>query len=661
MPDHLPPLRRIVSLLSPPVSRRARGRQDHRGQPCSVGASPADRWALRRGNPRRHHTLGSALVQALMVGLIAVIAACLLASRLLASRFNSFSRSDSLAAREAAEYGLNELQATLNSNLYSYLWVTKQSAWSSVTLTALNTCGVVVLDSSGSDVTTLPSLPQGISSARTIRSDNNITISYKLLDGDSGFKPPELPDSSATTAAQTGSCGSASGSASAAANFGNLRGGSAILSVRGTINRDGRITNVTMKRSVHVVPAAKNLRYSFIILGNSYNSSCTPATDFYKCTPDPKPITPATLGTNSDIAKLNVLDGNFCYGTSNGCSPTTPIDPTVIGCVDLDSCLVNNVDTVDGKIRDSYCLMAYKVKRSRARGVICNSFQQAMKASEMPPVITLPANQSWDALSRDSKCDPKMKECENYDGTINGNMLFPYWYPLNTAPASAPTSLAGMTNANLVHGCYFNNTNGSKTASATGSTAINCLIRGKEIRQDGKVEPLFPRDRNLVVQTDLLPVNFFLWQSYDAATGKRYAYSFDGAGIENSDTSESGWARLRILGRSTADRKDGNGNSYTPCDQTTIISARDNDFKGVMIWLPNGSLNYQRTGSNDTSYAVIWVCKFTAPVKGTASFTIATPRTMDALVRENLTAMLPGFAKAAGGTYRGYGAKDSTL
>ncbi len=92
-----------------------------------------------------------------------------------------------------------------------------------------------------------------------------------------------------------------------------------------------------------------------------------------------------------------------------------------------------------------------------------------------------------------------------------------------------------------------------------------------------------------------------------------------------------------------------------------MISANNDDFNGAMIWLPNGALNYQKTDSKDSSYAVMWVCKFTAPIKGSTGYTIITPRNMDALVRENLIRILPGFAKAAGGTYRGYGAKDSML
>ncbi len=88
-------------------------------------------------------------------------------------------------------------------------------------------------------------------------------------------------------------------------------------------------------------------------------------------------------------------------------------------------------------------------------------------------------------------------------------MRFPYYDPTGGNP---PTSLTGLTNANLIYGCYFNNTDGTKSASAVGSTAVNCLFNGKEVKADGKVDPFFSQDRNLVVHTGLLPVNIFFWQ-----------------------------------------------------------------------------------------------------------------------------------------------------
>ncbi|MFM7086361.1 MAG: hypothetical protein ACKOXO_05140 [Cyanobium sp.] len=327
----------------------------------------------------RRRSGGSALVQALMAGLIAVIGALLLASRLFSSRFNSFSRSDTLAAREAAEFGLNELQAQLNSNQYGYRWVTKRSSWGSNSLlSALNTCNVQALDSSGNQLTALPALPAGINSARTIRTVNGATIRYQLR-STNGFQPPELPDQDATTIKQEDSCGVGSANAAAAANFGNLNGGSAIISVTGTVSRgsgnNATTTNFTMNRRVHVLSPAEELKFSFIILGNAYSATCTSGgITLPGCTPDTSPITPSTFGAFSDISKLNVLDGNICYGTAAGCS--TPLELATIGCADLGSCIVNNVDTVKDKTRKGFCKQSVKTKKKKKHQLSATSFSR---------------------------------------------------------------------------------------------------------------------------------------------------------------------------------------------------------------------------------------------------------------------------------------------
>lgn len=339
---------------------------------------------LRRG-PRSR--AGSALVQALMAGLIAVIGALLLASRLFSSRFNSFSRSDILAAREAAEYGLNELQAQLNSDERGYLWVTQPNRWpvdsSSATslASALNTCNVQALNSSGAQLTSLTPLPAaGISTPKTIRSVNGTTISYQLRplqnaqgqrlpDSERpGFIPPALPDQDAATLRQENACGVGTANATAASNFGNLNGGSAIITVTGTVTRgsgaSAKSTTFTMSRRVHVLSPAQELKFSFIILGNAYNATCKEGSiTLAKCTPDTTPpiMDPPSFGSINDISRLNVLDGNICYGTAAGCS--TPLELTTIGCADLDSCIVNNVDTVSGKTRKGFCKQKVKKKK----------------------------------------------------------------------------------------------------------------------------------------------------------------------------------------------------------------------------------------------------------------------------------------------------------
>lgn len=636
-------------------------------------SSPLDRRSAGRVGWWRRRSRGSALVQALMAALIALIGALLLASRLFSSRFNSFSRSDTLAAREAAEFGLNELQSQLNTNQRSYLWVTKRSSWSSNNLlSALNTCNVQALDSSGNQLTSLPALPAGITAPRTIRSVNGATISYQLRPTN-GFQPPELPDQDATTVKQEGSCGIGSANASAAANFGNLSGGSAIITVVGTVARgsgdSATSTNFTLSRRVHVLSPAQELKFSFIILGNAYSATCTDGkTTLSKCTPDPTPISPSSFGAISDVSRLNVLDGNICYGTPSDCS--TPLELTVIGCADLDSCIVNNVDTVSGKTRNGFCTQ--KVKKTKTKSIICNGFQQA---GAMPPVFSLNdgapnsvgfigyndnnptafSNKSWSSFAADMECDSKAndQQCKNYKGDKGKKARFPYIIE-GTSITAVPANLAAakaLKNSDLAYGCYFNNTNGSKDATGASSTAINCLANKLSIADSTK------SSANLIVYTrasatgpQLLPVNLFVDTT---------RIELKDGGIQNVDTGLDNWFTLRIIGHNQAARNSSDITQPIVCDQQRITSKNNEDINGAWIWLPNGWLEYDKTDSKDTSYNVIWACKFTAPVKGSTGYKIITPKNLDPIIRSNLIRNLPGFTASTGGTYRAYGSDDS--
>ena len=258
------PMPDLSTLLNPlrPGSRltAASVRSGSRGRPLAVGPRGARRLRWR--------TRGSALLVALMAGLVAVIGALVLASRLFSSRFNSFSRSDTLAAREAAEYGLNQIQARLNTNEFGYLWVTNKDQWGQVSREALTDCQVSVLDANGEELNAIPALPDelAVSQPRQIQSAGGTTITYELT----GFEPPRLPDDDDATAAQQKFCGDSD----AAGNFGNLNGGSALITVTGTVTRGNNTTTFKLSRRSHVAsaasPAASDLVASFIILGNAY-------------------------------------------------------------------------------------------------------------------------------------------------------------------------------------------------------------------------------------------------------------------------------------------------------------------------------------------------------------------------------------------------------
>lgn len=610
------------------------------GPGWSAGGAP-------RSTPRQHHR-GSALVPALMAGLVALIGSLLLASRLFSSRFNSFSRSDSLAAREAAEYGLNELQAQLNTDQRGYLWVTKRASWGSLTRDHLNTCQVSALDAGGSEATTLPALPAGVTSPRTIRTDADATISYELTQ----FEPPQLPDTDQTTLNQVEFCGESNGSA--ATNFGNLNGGSALITVTGTVRRGDKTTSFRLSRRPHVVTPARQLAFSFIILGNAYKTSTE------------------TFGAASDITQLLSADGNICYGkiSNTTCFTNPPLPKTTIGCFDLGSCLINNVD-LDSRTRSKYCADV-KAKKKKKRGFTCNEYQQI---GELPPIPTpdrsgliigssFYQDSNWSAYSAEYKCEakeynlpPKTLEwkckvkntLQNVDKDYD-RVRFPYLD--NTKLPTNESQALQLTNADLLPGCYFSGVDASSQSSKASPTAtryINCLVKKLEIDNKDKLE-------NFVVNTanganQLISVNLFLYGAFNDEI------KLEKGGIQGNDTSQLGWNRLRLLGKpiSTAE------NSPVACNiSAPIISKKGNDLNNLFVWLPNSSLIYDRKASRDDSYAVIWVCEFTGPKKdGSNKYSIITPFPEDVARAGLVDTLGSSFVRAGGGTYRGYGSGDT--
>lgn len=265
----------------------------------------------------------------------------------------------------------------------------------------------------------------------------------------------------------------------------------------------------------------------------------------------------------------------------------------------------------------------------------------------------------WNALDEDMKCDTKKSkeptECEGNSGGAKVSW-FPY-YDRTTTPTNAQVN--SMTNANLVKGCFFSttttNSTGYKSAPNNSSSSINCYFKGEKVEvKDGKtsVKEFIKGKDSLIVETGPLPVNFFLYEH--TRSGDKYAYDLEDAGIENSNPND--WFRLRILGEPPEPVAEGDPIS---CGKTRIINTKDNNINGAFIWLPNGWLEYAKVDSKDSSFNVIWVCKFTAPTKKDKGYQMITPKTFDATVRSTLLINLPGFSTAAGGTHRAYGSEDS--
>jgi len=592
-----------------------------------------------------------------MLALVAMISGLLLTSRLMATRLVGTSSSDNASAREAAEYGLNEIQAQLNTNQFGHLWVTKlrkddnSLRWGTLTRQKLADCRIGSFSSSGT-VLEPTTIPDGIKAAKTIKSDTSGTISYQLTD----FEPPKLPDSNSTTLDQPEYCGT---NTTSARNFGNLSGGSAVITVTGTITRSGKSFNYTMRRQVLVDQPGNQLAYSFMILGDAYDDTKNGGDSY---------------GAATDIAKLNYFDGNVCYVdastniSNDTCFAPKTLTRTTIGCYDLGACLVNNIDSVNKSKRTKYCADV-KVKKKKKRGTTCNDFQQSGILPNAPTPTsegflntsgTPYSSSDWSTFASQIECSIKEKpvndsaDCKATAPTSQASKEshFPY-YNLTSPPTLAQVN--AMKNSQLVKGCYFNNvTSADATVKSSGTTAINCLISTAKISGAGGKDP------NLIVYTttavgsttSLLPVNIFLYGS--AST----PITLSAGGIANSDTSADGWKKLRIFGKSVTPPS---GSAVSCAQSSGITSTKGNDLNGMFIWLPNASLTYQRQASKDNAYMVIWVCKFTGPIKDSNNnpYSILTPLP-ESVVRAGLTETLgAAFTTASGSTYRGFGATDS--
>lgn len=646
---------------------------------------------------------GSTLVQTMVIVMVALLGGLFLSSRMMASRSGAFTRSDSLAAREAAEYGLNELQAVLNTNLYSYLWITKQSNWSgsnAVTLNDLNTCKVPAIDNAGQLLTALPSLPASITEStsttvdgREISNNSSGRLSYQLI----SYTVPRLPSNNPTTTqlGQEDVCGT--NNLASANKFGNLNGGSAVILVRGKVSRNGRESTFTLSRSVHVAPPSQLLSYSFIILGDAYDTKGSSI-----------PISPTTWGNSSDITKLGPLDGNICYGTY-GASPAcslnaqAAINVATIGCFDLDACLVNNVDTVSTKQRDAFCAVnnsannKWKAKAKRRAGILCNSFQQVgdLPVAPNPSSVgfSLVNNStSWNTYARKLDCKTSntanRNTCVDPRGTGSGCTLevsFPYITGPNGTTAgcnfsvssSALNNLANvrsLRNRNLVSGCYFNNTDGTQNALATTSTAINCFFNANSTKSNTSNFKLDCDNNNacvdLIVYTQartgnppnqLLPVNIFIGP---ASTSNTPGFiSLSGAGIRNIDTTVDSWQTLRIIGYNSSNRLANLGGVSTGsllCDHQNLSLTAAGTLSGAHLWLPNGTLDLSGVPSGGSTFTVIWACKVQSASSATNAYRVITPPA-DRMTPYILANALPGFASSSISTFRAFGSVDTAI
>jgi len=163
------------------------------------------------------------------IGLLAV------ASRVASSRQGAAASSLAAAARQAAEFGFSEIVAEMNRDAKAYLWVTPYAMWQSVSDADLQACGIHT--STAPAANPIPGASNGATPSVSLPGSSE--LSYELT----GYQAPRSVVGTSTSTS-TSPC---------ATNFGNLRGGTATLTVVGRAQRpSGDQTSFTLKRSVSV-------------------------------------------------------------------------------------------------------------------------------------------------------------------------------------------------------------------------------------------------------------------------------------------------------------------------------------------------------------------------------------------------------------------------
>jgi hypothetical protein len=185
------------------------------------------------------------VVQAvLLTVLVATISLVAIINRVAASRQGAAAGSLAAAARQAAEVGYSEIMAEMNRDPKSYLWVTKFDQWTQVSNVDMNSCGVG--STAPPSPNPIPGLGTPVDISTTFNTAAGVTInlpinlSYQLTD----YRVPE----SLTITPSQPDC----------SKFGNLFGGTALITIVGTAKRTagGEVTTFTLKRTISVKRAA---------------------------------------------------------------------------------------------------------------------------------------------------------------------------------------------------------------------------------------------------------------------------------------------------------------------------------------------------------------------------------------------------------------------
>jgi hypothetical protein len=226
MPEGPRPFR-LLPLPKPTAKPTARATAKPRlSPPLRVSAS---RLATFRAGSSGGAVERGLVVQAvLLTVMVTTIGLLAVASRVASSRQGAAASSLAAAARQAAEFGFSEIVAEMNRDAKAYLWVTPYARWQSVSVADLQACSIYTSTAPASNP-----IP-GASSSVSLPGSSE--LSYQLT----GYQEPASP-------------GTATPASPCTTTFGNLRGGTATLTVVGRAQRSsGDQTSFTLKRTVSV-------------------------------------------------------------------------------------------------------------------------------------------------------------------------------------------------------------------------------------------------------------------------------------------------------------------------------------------------------------------------------------------------------------------------
>jgi len=271
---------------------------------------------------------GLVLQAVLLMAMVTTIGILVVAARVAGSRQSAASATLNNEARQAAEYGFSETVAEMNRDSKSYLWVTKFSAWNTVTEQNLIACGVASTIAPNSNPT--PPIPGDDSKVEPppppipgvgsdVKLPRSSELSYEIKD----YMAPITLDSGEDTA----DCSSVI--------FGNLIGGTGEITIVGKLNRGpGSITTYTLKRTVSVnraAPIFNNPITAKPTSRGSFNAADTRFPDFptatapagihYEITCKPKSTAEINCEEDDKLLPDQVFNSetgvNFPYTTSN--------------------------------------------------------------------------------------------------------------------------------------------------------------------------------------------------------------------------------------------------------------------------------------------------------------------------------------------------------